>query len=359
MRFKHIKYSFFNEWLDYLRTSTGKTLFTVGEFWSYDKQKLHDFITATGGRMSVFDAPLHMNFHQASVSGGSYNMAALADNTLMKEQPGLAVTLVDNHDTQPCQALESPVQDWFKPMAYAFILLRSQGYPNIFHADYYGANYSTSDNNCNDSSITIASHKVAIDKLLAARKDYAYGQQIDYLDNADVIGWTRLGDSSHTKAMAVIMTDAGAGSKWMNVSRNNTSFVDVTGNRNDTIVSNSDGWAQFPVNGGSYSVWVEQTQPANDNVNVTFSCANSYTVMGQDVYAVGSTAELGNWNASNAVKLSPTHYPTWTATVSLSANTNIQWKCIKKQGSEIQWQSGGNNSFTTPSSGNANTNGGF
>jgi alpha-amylase len=97
----------------------------------------------------------------------------------MKEQPALAVTLVDNHDTQPCQALESAVQDWFKPMAYAFILLREQGYPNIFHADYYGANYTTSDNGCNNTTINIASHKVAIDKLLDARKNHAYCHRLD------------------------------------------------------------------------------------------------------------------------------------------------------------------------------------
>ncbi|MCJ8274333.1 MAG: alpha-amylase, partial [Psychrosphaera sp.] len=356
---KHIKYEFFNDWLDHLRSETGKSLFTVGEFWSYDKQKLHDFISATGGRMSLFDAPLHMNFHVASSSGGGYNMATLADNTLMKEQPGLAVTLVDNHDTQPCQALESAVQDWFKPMAYAFILLREQGYPNIFHADYYGANYTTSDNNCSNTEITINSHKVVIDKLLDARKNYAYGQQIDYLDHSDVIGWTRLGDATHPKAMAVIMTDAGTSSKWMNVSRTNTAFVDVSGNRSETITSNNDGWAQFPVNGGSFSVWVEQTQPQSGNVAVTFSCSNGYTVMGQDVYAVGSTSELGSWNSDNAVKLSPSSYPTWTGTVSLPSSTAVQWKCIKKQGSTVQWQSGSNNSYQTPSTGSGNTSGSF
>ncbi len=27
------------------------------------------------------------------------------------------LTLVDNHDTQPLQSLEAPVEDWFKPLA--------------------------------------------------------------------------------------------------------------------------------------------------------------------------------------------------------------------------------------------------
>jgi alpha-amylase len=60
----------------------------------------------------------------------------------MKEMPLLAVTLVENHDTQPLQALESIVEAWFKPLAYAMILLRAQGYPCIFYADYYGAHYT-------------------------------------------------------------------------------------------------------------------------------------------------------------------------------------------------------------------------
>ena len=38
-------------------------------------------------------------------------------------------------------ALESVVEPWFKPLAYALILLRRDGYPCVFTADYYGAEY--------------------------------------------------------------------------------------------------------------------------------------------------------------------------------------------------------------------------
>lgn len=34
-----------------------------------------------------------------------------------------------NHDTQPYQALEAQISDWFKPLAYSLILLRDSGYP--------------------------------------------------------------------------------------------------------------------------------------------------------------------------------------------------------------------------------------
>ena len=34
------------------------------------------------------------------------------------------------------QALESFIESWFKPSAYAIILLRNAGYPCIFYGDY-------------------------------------------------------------------------------------------------------------------------------------------------------------------------------------------------------------------------------
>ncbi|MBZ4683638.1 MAG: glycosidase [Fusobacteriales bacterium] len=242
---KHIKFTFFNDWLDTLRSSTGKELFTVGEFWSYDINKLNNYIDKTGGRMSLFDAPLHMNFHNASNGNGYYDMRNIFNGTLVQANPLKAVTLVENHDTQPGQALESPVKDWFKPLAYAMILLRKDGYPSVFYGDMYGAP-------------GITSQYDVIKKLIEARKLYAYGEQRDYLDNADIIGWTRLGDSEHPKAMATILTDANGGSKWMYVGKKNAKFIDYLGNRSDVIYSNAEGWAEFKVNGGSVSVWIEQ-----------------------------------------------------------------------------------------------------
>lgn len=111
------------------------------------------------------DAPLHLNFYNASRGGGNYDMRTLMNGTLMKDQPAKAVTLVENHDTQALQALESPVDNGFKPLAYAFILLREEGLPSVFYADYYGASYT-------DRGITVnmPSFRTAIDKLLDARK---------------------------------------------------------------------------------------------------------------------------------------------------------------------------------------------
>lgn len=96
------------------------------------------------------------------------------------------------------------------------------------------------------------------------------------------------------------------------------------------------------------------------SASINFTCYNGHTVMGQNVYVVGNIAELGSWNTNNAIKLDPTSYPTWTGTVgSLPANTNVQWKCIKRDVGSVQWQPGNNNSVNTPTSGSVNSSGSF
>ena len=207
--------------------------------------------------MSLFDAPLHFNFHKASESGGYFDMGSILNGTLVKEAPLLAVTLVENHDTQPMQALESPVADWFKPLAYSIILLRAEGYPCIFYPDYYGATYSDYGTDGNLHAIEIKSHRHIIDRLLLARKYFAYGEQYDYLDSQDVIGWTRIGTELHPFGLAVLMSDGPGGVKTMNTGRLNTPYVDLTEQCSEIITTDNNGSAEFRCEGGSVSVWVE------------------------------------------------------------------------------------------------------
>ena len=60
------------------------------------------------------------------------------DGTLVAQDPELAVTFVDNHDTCQEGRRDEAVADWFLPHAYALILLREGGYPCVFYPDYYG-----------------------------------------------------------------------------------------------------------------------------------------------------------------------------------------------------------------------------
>jgi alpha-amylase len=256
---KHIRSTWFPEWLNHVREHFGQEFFTVGEYWSDDLKDLLDYIDASSGCMSLFDVPLHYQFHRASREGSSFDLRTIFDRTLVKERPLLAVPFVENHDSQPCQSLESTVEPWFKPLAYALILLRREGYPCVFYGDYYGAEYT--EDKCRDrgrQSVTLYSHRWMIDKFMAARRSHAFGEQVDYFDHLNVVGWTRLGDEEHRHAMAVVMSGGADGNKWMNVGRPQTTFRDCTEHFEEAVVTNEEGWGNFLCRGGKVSVWLEE-----------------------------------------------------------------------------------------------------
>jgi len=256
---KHVSAKFFQEWLEHVRNYAKRDLFAVGEYWSYEVEALHYFITVTDGKVSLFDAPLHYNFYAASKAGNNYDLRTIFDGSLVQHQPTLAVTLVDNHDSQPLQSLESVVESWFKPLAYALILLRREGYPCIFYPDYYGAHYKDTGNDGNEYEIWLDKHQWIIDKFLFARQTYSYGNQYDYFDHANTIGWTRLGDEEHPGGMAVVLTNGGDGTKFMEVGQPNRTYIDLTENIKESITTNDEGWADFRCNAGSVSVWVPES----------------------------------------------------------------------------------------------------
>jgi len=249
---KHITNTYFNEWLSHVRSSTGKpNAFAVSEYWSSDINELNGYVNSVNGNgnnMSAFDVPLHSNFQAAGNGNGFYDMRNMFANTLVSWQPAKAVTFVDNHDTLDGRGLASKVQDWFKPSAYAAILLRAQGYPTVFLGDYDGV------------SGNVASHGWVLDQLLKARKFHAWGKQNDYFDDPDVVGFTREGDAQHWYGVAVLMTDnrSNWGNKWMFVgsAHANQCFTDVTGANASQVCANGSGWANFSVPPGKVTVWV-------------------------------------------------------------------------------------------------------
>lgn len=91
---------------------------------------------------------------------------------------------------------------------------------------------------------------------------------------------------------------------------------------------------------------------------VQFTIANANTVTGQNLYVVGNQAALGSWAPASGFALtiqgSGANVP-WTGTVTLPANTAIQYKYVKWNGSTAVWESNqtttsGNREYTTPAS---------
>lgn len=256
---KHISFDFYKEWLTLLRSNAGKNIFAVGEYWAPGQLNLlQKYIEATEGCMSLFDSSLHNNFHTASKEGDSYDLRHIFSETLTAADPLHSVTLVDNHDTQPLQDLEAPIEPWFKPIAYALILLRESGYPCVFYPDLYGAHYKDTDREGNEHEIFL--EKVdGIEELLKARKENAYGIQRDYFEHANCLGWVREGDDEH-EGCAVVLSNKDAYTKPMEMGERyiGKTFYDVLGRSEEKVEIREDGWADFPVPAGNVSVWIPE-----------------------------------------------------------------------------------------------------
>ena len=253
---KHIDYTYFGSWLQELREHTQKDFFAVGEYWNGDVKLLLDYLNNSGKCMNLFDVALHYNFYTAADEGSRYDLRKIFDNTLVQREPWYAVTFVDNHDTQHGQMLESWISDWFKPLAYALILLREGGFPCVFYGDLYGTGTYRKDfenkvlkrmETCQGQADAPCS---ALRALLKARNRYAFGEQRDYFVAKNLIGWTR-GEN-----MAVVMSNNHAGEIKMKLGRKGQMFVDILGNDSRPVVIGKDGTGKFRTRGNSVSVWV-------------------------------------------------------------------------------------------------------
>lgn len=146
---------------------------------------------------------------------------------------------------------------------------------------------------------------------------------------------------------------------------NNDGFVDAAGS--DIAITQGAGSydISYTESTGAYSVSLASsptptpTATPSGSVDVTFTVNGYVTQVGQDMYVVGNTAELGNWNPANAVPLTWQDSDTWSGPVSFttSAGQAIEFKFIVKQGGNVTWQSGGNNTYTVPSSGTGSVSG--
>ena len=243
---KHIEFDFFKNWLNYLKEQEGKEIFAVGEYWNAELSILENYLEKTQGIISVFDVPLHFNMYHASRSNGFFDMRYILKNTVLSSKPDLAVTFVDNHDTEYGQALESFVLDWFKCHSYALILLRQEGYPCVFYGDYYGIPH--------DDLPPVKGLK----DMMKIRENYAYGTMHDYFNDSKIVGWTLEGDSAHRNSgLAVLMTVEKGGVKKMYVGKHfaGVTFMDALKNTKAVVEIDDDGFGEFLVEDGSVSVF--------------------------------------------------------------------------------------------------------
>jgi alpha-amylase len=252
---KHLSSDFLHEWITYIKTEVRPDCFVLGEFWKDEAEKISSFSDKMNGLISCFDVPLHYNFFKASEEEESYDLRRILEGSLSEEKPMLSVSFVENHDTQQLQALESTVKDWFKPLAYAIILLSENAYPCVFYPDLFGAEYTDAKDG-KEIKIVMPAIEV-LPALLKARQQFAYGDEIRYFDHPDCIAWVRKGDVEHSGCVTILSNNQ-EGFKEMELGKEyaQTTFKDFLGQRDDKITTDENGKAVFTVNARSVSVWV-------------------------------------------------------------------------------------------------------
>ena len=245
---KHIDDHFMTHFTEHVREKAGPGFYIFGEYWHPDLHHTGKYLYNVRYNMDIFDVGLH--FHLAEAAANDYyNLRGLFDNTVVKEFPQNAVTFVDNHDSQPGQALESWVGRHFKERAYALILLRRDGYPCVFAGDYYGIKGGPSPQE---------DVQYDLNRVLELRRNFAYGEQKDYLQDEQCIGWSRSGDEEHPGLLAVVISMREESSIEMNFGPEQAGrhFRDYLDRFTDLLQLDEEGRASFPVKAGSVSCWV-------------------------------------------------------------------------------------------------------
>lgn len=243
---KHIDMRFIDQLSNHILAKHPDFYF-VGEYWNGDDQVMDHYLSGTEYHIDLFDVALHFHFAEAS-KNPAYDLRKIFDGTLVQSHPLEAVPFVDNHDSQPGQALESWVDPWFREIAYALILLRKDGYPCIFAGDILGI-----------SSASYPGMKDALVHLLTARKKFAYGDEDEYMQTPTKIGWVRRGDASHPHPLAVLISTGDKDHERMFVGEKEKgkTYQDLSGVNQDLIIG-EDGFGDFTVGPGSVTYWAEK-----------------------------------------------------------------------------------------------------
>ena len=121
--------------------------------------------------------------------------------------------------------------------------------------------------------------------------------------------------------------------------------VNSAGQFTATIAAN----AALALHTGAKTCGADGTDPA-PATGASFR-VNATTTWGENAYVVGNTAQLGNWNPDNALKLDPAAYPVWKRDVALPAGISFEYKYLRKDANgKVTWESGANRTATVSSS---------
>jgi alpha-amylase len=247
---KHVDNGMIHDFIEEVNESTDKELFFIGEAWVNEAETLADYLnTVDQDKLHVFDFPLRESFIE--MMQGNLDMRWLGDRGLVNQQDfkDRAITFVENHDTERDGTNEYGTEAIVhrKMQAYCYILMRRDGVPTIFWKDYHSHGL-----------------KERLDKLIAARKSFAYGDAYESEANdKNTYSYIRTGDQEHPGSGLVMMITQQESEKIIekkiNTGQAETSYYDFTGHIEGKVKTDAEANGVFKVRGSAgegYSVWV-------------------------------------------------------------------------------------------------------
>ncbi|CAG8214756.1 unnamed protein product [Penicillium olsonii] len=268
---KHFSTEFQKAFVQHVRQTANPDFFAIGEYWTGHLPSLLGYLEKVEYQLNAYDVPLVESFSRASHAKGS-DLRGILRNTLVDCRPDHAVVsyvrkirkqplTFSDHCVEPRygQMLETPVAPSFKLLAYALILLRKGGHPCVFYGDLYGIR-------ANVENPMTPSCNGLLPILMQARKLYANGEQQDYFDQPNCIGFVRYGNARHLAGLACVISNSGSAVQRMYVGQRHAyeEWVDVLHPEMKPVVIDKKGYGGFAVNAMSASVWVESAAVSRD-----------------------------------------------------------------------------------------------
>ncbi|EMC92249.1 glycoside hydrolase family 13 protein [Baudoinia panamericana UAMH 10762] len=210
---QHFSYNFTREWIARVQAASqrkrSEPAFIVGEIWTGEVDRIVKWLDVVGGGAFAYDSPLLYNFSRISedvrTNSKNSDLRTILRDSLLEHRPHAAVTLVTNHDTQPGQTSFTPMLPELKALWYAFILLRSEGYPCVFWGDLYGMKGHKAEAPACLVSDGKGGKRSLLPDLMLARRLFAFGEQKDHLDSMTCVAWTREGHSAKPGSGCVVL----------------------------------------------------------------------------------------------------------------------------------------------------------
>jgi alpha-amylase len=308
-------------------------------------------------------------FRYGDVVGGAFQSGSLSGlNNLagqMRLSSGDAVAFIDNHDTQRNGRAKLTYKDGSAyALAEAFMIAWPYGVPSVMSSFAFSnadagppaaSNGTTTAVNC--SSGWVCEHRWRTTENMVALRNAAAGAAVTnwWSNGSNEIAFGRGGagyvafNRSGAAFTRTFQTSLPAGT-YCDVMNGDFAGGSCTG-PSYTVDGSGLVTASVPA-GGALALHIDARgsgSTGNACTSVATSVAATVTTnWGENVFIVGNTAALGNWNPASAVALSSASYPVWTGTVSLPAATSVQYKYIKKNGTQVVWESDPNRARTTP-----------